>query len=102
MIYIKKLISRVQSVQKERPLGLASRAHVSPGGRIEDNYMRRKMHGVALDVDNLQMLDEKRDIFYLLSLILQNTKPVGHQVSCIDNFSRLVRQSCWFLCLHQL
>ncbi|KAL5190276.1 hypothetical protein HKD37_04G009752 [Glycine soja] len=72
--------SRVQSVIKELPLGFAiSRAHLSPGGRVEDNYMRRLMNGAALDVNNLQMLDEKRDIFYLLSFILQNTKPVGHQ-----------------------
>lgn len=41
------------------------------------------MNGAALDVNNLQMLDEKRDIFYLLSFILQNTKPVGHQVSLV-------------------
>ena len=60
-----------------------SRAHLSPGGRVEDNYMRRLMNGAALDVNNLQMLDEKRDIFYLLSFILQNTKPVGHQVSLV-------------------
>lgn len=77
------MVSRVQSVNKEH-LGLAiSRAHLSPDGRIEDNYMRRQMHGAALDVNNLQMLDKKRDIFYLLSFILQNTKPVGHQVSLV-------------------
>lgn len=73
------MVSRVQTVKKEHPLGLASGAHLSPHGRTEENCMRRKMHGVALDVNNLQMLDEKRDIFYLLSFILQSTKPVGHQ-----------------------
>lgn len=78
------MVSRVLSVIKELPLGFAiSRAHLSPGGRVEDNYMRRLMNGAALDVNNLQMLDEKRDIFYLLSFILQNTKPVGHQVSLV-------------------
>ncbi|KAK7352920.1 hypothetical protein VNO80_18351 [Phaseolus coccineus] len=72
--------SRVQSVKEEHPFGFArSRAQLSPSGRTEDNYMRRQMHGAAIDVNNLQMLDEKRDIFYLLSFILQNTKPVGHQ-----------------------
>lgn len=75
------MVSRVQGVKKEHPFGFArSRAHLSPGGRTDDNYMRRQIHGAALDVNNLQMLDEKRDIFYLLSFILQNTKPVGHQV----------------------
>ncbi|OIV96634.1 hypothetical protein TanjilG_28491 [Lupinus angustifolius] len=72
--------SRVQSVKKEHPSGLPrSTAHVSPPGRIEDNYMRQRMQGAALDINNVQMLDEKRDIFYLLSFILHNTKPVGHQ-----------------------
>lgn len=83
------MVSRVQTVKKEHPLGLPSGAHLNPHGRTEENCMRRKMHGVVLDVNNLQMLDEKRDIFYLLSFILQNTKPVGHQVSCNDNFCRL-------------
>jgi hypothetical protein len=59
--------------------------------------MRRKVHGVALDVNNLQMLDKKRDIFYLLSFILQNTKPVGHQVSCNYNFCRL--KACSGACM---
>lgn len=72
--------SRVPAVKKEHHSGLASGADLSPGGRIENNCLRRKMQGVSLDVNNLQMLDEKRDIFYLLSFILQNTKPVGHQV----------------------
>lgn len=85
MIYF--LVSRVQSVKKEHPSGLPrSRPHLSHHGRIEDNFMRRKTHGAALDVNNLHMLDEKRDIFYLLSFILHNTKPVGHQVSYIDSF----------------
>ncbi|BAT95419.1 hypothetical protein VIGAN_08213600 [Vigna angularis var. angularis] len=45
--------SRIQSVKKEHPFGIArSRPHLSPGGRTEDNNnMRRQMHGVALDVN---------------------------------------------------
>ena len=78
------MVFRVRSVKKEQPLGLQrNRAHLSSHRRIEDNYMRRRTHGAALDVNNLHMLDEKRDIFYLLSFILHNTKPVGHQVCCI-------------------
>ncbi|GAV56979.1 hypothetical protein CFOL_v3_00518 [Cephalotus follicularis] len=54
---------------------LLSRAH-----RSSERYMRRKrMYGGIIDANNLQMLEEKRDIFYLLSFILHNTKPVGHQ-----------------------
>lgn len=93
------MVSRVQTVKKEHPLGIASGARLSPHGRTEENCMRRKMHGVALDVNNLQMLDEKRDIFYLLSFILQNTKPVGHQVSCNDNFCRLSLYWCSGACI---
>ncbi|OIW14573.1 hypothetical protein TanjilG_32915 [Lupinus angustifolius] len=70
----------VHSVKEDHLSGLPrSRAHVSHHGRIEDNYMRWRTQGAALDINNLQMLDEKRDIFYLLSFILHNTKPVGHQ-----------------------
>ncbi|XP_015885471.3 uncharacterized protein LOC107420918 isoform X1 [Ziziphus jujuba] len=45
-----------------------------------ENYTRpRRAYGGILDANNLQMLEEKRDVFYLLSFILHNTKPVGHQ-----------------------
>ncbi|XLS67626.1 hypothetical protein HN51_018649 [Arachis hypogaea] len=72
--------SRLLNIKKDRPPVLPrSRGHLSPRGRTENNYMRRKTHGAALSVNNLHMLDEKRDIFYLLSFILHNTKPVGHQ-----------------------
>lgn len=92
------LVFRVPTVKREHHSGLASRADLSPGGRIENNCLRRKIQGVSLDVNNLQMLDEKRDIFYLLSFILQNTKPVGHQVYLV----MIILQTKLFWCLHYL
>lgn len=57
-----------------------------------ESYIRpKRAFGGIFDANSLQMLEEKRDIFYLLSFILHNTKPVGHQVSystqlCQSNF----------------
>ncbi|KAM1224466.1 hypothetical protein ACFX2G_044316 [Malus domestica] len=48
--------------------------------RRSENFMRPKReYGGIIDANNLQTLEEKRDMFYLLSFILHNTKPVGHQ-----------------------
>ncbi|KNA19661.1 hypothetical protein SOVF_059480 [Spinacia oleracea] len=40
---------------------------------------QKKSYGAILDIDNIRGLEEKRDIFFPFSLILHNTKPVGHQ-----------------------
>ncbi|PON67877.1 ephrin type-B receptor [Parasponia andersonii] len=48
-------------------------------GNTESYARRTKVYGGILDTNYLQMLEEKRDMFYLLSFILHNTKPVGHQ-----------------------
>ncbi|KAM0968498.1 hypothetical protein TB2_016507 [Malus domestica] len=45
-----------------------------------ENFMRPKRAcGGIIDANNIQKVEEKRDMFYLLSFILHNTKPVGHQ-----------------------
>ncbi|RID68303.1 hypothetical protein BRARA_C00473 [Brassica rapa] len=45
----------------------------------EDNTTRRKNYGGIIDLDSLPSLKEKRDMFFLLSFLVHNTKPVGHQ-----------------------
>uniref|UniRef100_A0A2P2LJ11 Uncharacterized protein MANES_03G057400 n=1 Tax=Rhizophora mucronata TaxID=61149 RepID=A0A2P2LJ11_RHIMU len=45
----------------------------------ESNVRWKKSYGGIINTNNLQMLEEKRDIFYPLSFIAHNTKPVGHQ-----------------------
>ncbi|CAN1219127.1 hypothetical protein LINPERPRIM_LOCUS1524 [Linum perenne] len=45
----------------------------------ESCVKRTKTHGYVIDADSLKTLEEKRDIFYILSFIVYNTKPVGHQ-----------------------
>lgn len=54
----------------------------NPPGHLsnEVTMMRKKICGGVLDTYSLRMLREKKDIFYPFSLILYNTKPVGHQV----------------------
>lgn len=56
----------------------------------------KREYGGIIDANNLQTLKEQRDMFYLLSFILHNTKPVGHQVSlmliliCVGDFKFLI------------
>ncbi|XP_020244404.1 uncharacterized protein LOC109822590 isoform X2 [Asparagus officinalis] len=45
----------------------------------EPLFMRKRINGGILDPYNLRTLKDKKDIFYLVSLVLYNTKPVGHQ-----------------------
>lgn len=52
--------------------------------RNSEHQMRRKKnYGEIIDTNSIQMLEQKRDIFYFLSFIVHNTKPVGHQVPLI-------------------
>ncbi|KAJ7958849.1 Ephrin type-B receptor [Quillaja saponaria] len=72
------LLSGVRTGNKDYSSGNL-REHFNPTHGFGENYMRRRAFGAILDVNSLEVLDEKRDIFYLLSFILHNTKPVGHQ-----------------------
>ncbi|KAM7276309.1 hypothetical protein ACFE04_018175 [Oxalis oulophora] len=71
--------SSVKSSNSSGPLRedapLSNRAH-----RSSESYISgKKIFGGIIDTSSLQRLTEKRDIFYLLSFLLHNTKPVGHQ-----------------------
>ncbi|KAJ6745666.1 PROTEIN putative-RELATED [Salix koriyanagi] len=53
---------------------------VSQAHRSRDSYMwRKRIYGGIIDTNSLRMLEERRDLFYLISFIVHNTKPVGHQ-----------------------
>lgn len=67
-----------------------------PSGRIDSYMMRKKSYGGIIDTNTV--LEERRDVFYLLCFIVHNTKPVGHQVPltvicqeicsfCLSNFT---------------
>ncbi|KDO79951.1 hypothetical protein CISIN_1g0005072mg, partial [Citrus sinensis] len=75
--------SRVKSIDMENPSGrLREETLLTRAQRSSESYMKRKRsHGGIIDTNNVQMLEERRDIFYFLSFIVHNTKPVGHQVS---------------------
>ncbi|KAG9132416.1 hypothetical protein Leryth_008352 [Lithospermum erythrorhizon] len=47
--------------------------------RSTENSLGQRHYGVILEIDSLKMLVEKRDIFFVLSFLIHNTKPVGHQ-----------------------
>lgn len=60
-------------LREETPL---NQAH----GNNESLMRRRRIFGSILDANSVQEIEEKREIFYVLSFVLHNTKPVGHQV----------------------
>ncbi|XP_042002444.1 uncharacterized protein LOC121751713 [Salvia splendens] len=44
-----------------------------------EGNLRGKIYGGVLDFDSLKVLEEKRDLLFILSFLIHNTKPVGHQ-----------------------
>jgi hypothetical protein len=68
-----------------REESLLSRSSESNNNNNNDNSnynnsnRRKKIYGGSLDTNSLKMLDEKRDVFFPLSYVIHNTKPVGHQ-----------------------
>nr|XP_009388553.1 PREDICTED: uncharacterized protein LOC103975341 isoform X1 [Musa acuminata subsp. malaccensis] len=63
--------SRVHSPQRDN----------KPGGTMNrEAVLHKRISGGVLDSSSLRMLEEKKkDLFYPFSLIVHNTKPVGHQ-----------------------
>ncbi|XP_077211838.1 uncharacterized protein LOC143847056 [Tasmannia lanceolata] len=54
----------------------------SPPGHLrtsESSLMHKRICGGVLDTYSLRMIKEKKDIFYPFSLVVHNTRPVGHQ-----------------------
>ncbi|KAG6391223.1 hypothetical protein SASPL_148976 [Salvia splendens] len=47
--------------------------------RSAEGNLRRNIYGGVLDYDSLKALEEKRDLLFILSFLIHNTKPVGHQ-----------------------
>lgn len=76
------LFSSVKNIPRENQ-SLLSReeTHIRQDHISSEGHARRKKsYGGILDVSSLQMLQEKRSISCVLSYVLHNTKPVGHQV----------------------
>lgn len=76
------LVYSVKSIYNEHPSGnFREEMQINLSHRNRKSFMKQKRtyHGL-IDDNNLKMLEEKRDIFFILSFILHNTKPVEHQV----------------------
>ncbi|MFQ6650929.1 hypothetical protein Gotur_022652, partial [Gossypium turneri] len=75
------LLSSVRTTYMQNQSGhLGEDVLLTQGHESSDGFARRRRsNGRLIDTNNLQMLEEKRDMFYLLSFIVHNTKPVGHQ-----------------------
>ncbi|XVF48616.1 hypothetical protein PTKIN_Ptkin03bG0204300 [Pterospermum kingtungense] len=74
-------LSRVKTTYMQNRSGyLREEAFLTQGHRGSEGFSRRKRSCRGLiDINSLKLLEEKRDRFYLLSFIVHNTKPVGHQ-----------------------
>lgn len=51
---------------------------------------RRRIGGAVLDSSNLRSLEDRRDFFFPVSLLLRNARPVGHHVSIFALFLVLI------------
>ncbi|KAG7972713.1 hypothetical protein I3843_07G197400 [Carya illinoinensis] len=73
--------SRLKSTYRENASGhLREESHLNRAHRTRESLMRRKRtYGIIIDSNSLQVVEERREISYLLSFMLHNTKPVGHQ-----------------------
>ncbi|GFZ08569.1 hypothetical protein Acr_20g0003770 [Actinidia rufa] len=71
---------RSSSVFKENSADRHSEeAFLRQSQQSSENLLRLKKAYEIIDTTSLKMLKEKMDIFYPLSFITHNTKPVGHQ-----------------------
>ncbi|CAN0907310.1 hypothetical protein LINGRAHAP2_LOCUS24730 [Linum grandiflorum] len=72
--------SRMKKTEGEYGFGHLTEPILLTRSDSSESYARRtKTHGWVIDADSLKTLEEKRDIFCILSFIVYNTKPVGHQ-----------------------
>lgn len=92
MPFLSSFVYSVKSVfENNLPAHVGDETQLSEAhGNAESYARRRRAYAGILDTNSLQMLEEKRDMFYLLSFILHNTKPVGHQVSTMSTTAKLL------------
>ncbi|XP_066305595.1 uncharacterized protein [Miscanthus floridulus] len=69
---------RVKTEQRTPTQNMLADTQLSQS-RIKDALMRKRITGGVLDSNSLRTLKDRRDLFYPFSLILHNSKPVGHQ-----------------------
>ncbi|CAI9759633.1 unnamed protein product [Fraxinus pennsylvanica] len=68
-----------RSQQHSRGIYTREETYLSRSQRSTGDNLRRKIYGGVLDINSLKMLKEKRDILFVLSFLIHNNKPVGHQ-----------------------
>ncbi|KAK8515419.1 hypothetical protein V6N12_075461 [Hibiscus sabdariffa] len=75
-----ELLSSVKTTDMQNESGYLGEVLLTQGHQSSEGFSRRKrIYGRLIDTNSRQMLEEKREMFYLLSFIVHNTKPVGHQ-----------------------
>ncbi|KAE8678713.1 putative Glutamyl-tRNA(Gln) amidotransferase subunit C [Hibiscus syriacus] len=75
-----ELLSSVKATDMQNESGYQREVLLTQGNQSSEGFARRKrIYERLIDTNNIQMLEEKRDLFFLLSFIVHNTRPVGHQ-----------------------
>ncbi|KAE8674389.1 glutamyl-tRNA(Gln) amidotransferase subunit C [Hibiscus syriacus] len=75
-----ELLSSVKTTDMQNESGFLREVLLTQGHQSSEGFARRKRgYRRLIDTNSIQMLEEKREMFYLLSFIVHNTKPVGHQ-----------------------
>ncbi|XP_051151685.1 uncharacterized protein LOC127265751 isoform X2 [Andrographis paniculata] len=64
---------------KDEPSKMSYLSRMPRSNDSEEGTLRRKVNGTIIDVNSLKVLEEQRDICFILSVLIHNTKPVGHQ-----------------------
>ncbi|MQM12790.1 hypothetical protein Taro_045709 [Colocasia esculenta] len=70
------------SMKVEQPSRMHNACRDGPSGHLRDNesvVAHKRINGGILNSCTLRVLEDRRDILYPCSLMVHNTKPVGHQ-----------------------
>ncbi|WZZ24029.1 hypothetical protein YC2023_007430 [Brassica napus] len=73
----------VNETEQQHPWGVqidnSSGVHFTQSPTSSINHFRHRDGGEIIDIGSLQFLKEEKDVISLLSFLIHNTKPVGHQ-----------------------
>ncbi|KAH0940840.1 hypothetical protein HID58_000477 [Brassica napus] len=72
----------VNETEQQHPWGVQidnSSLHFTQSPTTSINHFRHRDGGEIIDIGSLQFLKEEKDVLSLLSFLIHNTKPVGHQ-----------------------
>ncbi|PIA64560.1 hypothetical protein AQUCO_00100200v1 [Aquilegia coerulea] len=76
-------VEDLDSVTRTNQISRSHSIHRDNHLNSESLVTRKKIFGEIVDYQSLRMVEDRKDIFFPLSFVLHNTKPVGHQVDLV-------------------